>query len=98
MWIKKLLEFLWDHFWKLVSLGLTTGFVIFVNMVQSPATVEARITTLEISSAKSTYEREQLKIGLGANNVLYNRIDGKLDKVNETLIILSEQMKRMNQR
>lgn len=98
MWIKKLLEFLWDHFWKLLSVGITSAFVIFVNMIQSPAQVEARITTLEISSAKSTVEREQLKIGLGANNVLYNRIDNKLDKVNETLIILSEQIKQINSR
>ena len=98
MWIKRLIEFLWNHFWKLLSLSLTTGFVIFVNMVQSPAQVEARITTLEKASAVSISDREQLKISQGASNVLYNKIDQKLDRMNESIIILSEQVKQINSR
>lgn len=89
-----LAKFLWDHFWKLISFGVTTGFIWFVASVQAPATVEARISTLESKYVNLNSDNENLKIGLGVNNNLFMRVDNKLDDMNKSIIRLSEQLRR----
>ena len=93
MW-GRIAVFLWDHFWKLVSFGVTTGFIWFVASVQAPATVEARILHLEVGQQYLRDENLTLKVGLGTNNSLFQRIDQKQDRMNEALIRLSEQVSR----
>ena len=88
--------FLWDHFWKLLSGLLVIAFTGFVAMVQTPAKVEARISNLESVQTFLRDDTLQLRIKVGTSDILFRQVDTKLDKLNESLIILSQEVRHLN--
>lgn len=97
MWLR-IGQFIWNHFWKMVSAGLTLFCIWFVDSVQQPEKVQA---TMMQQSQDISYLRDehlQFKISLGTNTVLYEKIDKKMDKLTEAVIGLSHDIKLMNKR
>lgn len=93
MWLK-VGQFIWNHFWKMFSALLMIGFWAFVDSVQQPEKVRATIVEYGREIAYLKDDNLQFKVSLGTNTTLYNKIDGKLDKLTDAVVELKYAIKK----
>lgn len=93
MWLR-IGQFIWNHFWKMVSAGLTLFCIWFVDSVQQPEKVQATINQHSVDIAYLRDDNLNFKISLGTNTVLYEKIDKKIDKLTEAVIGLSHDINK----
>ena len=97
MWIS-IARFVWNHFWKMAFALLLAGFWGFVGSIQAPGELQADVKELKNQYEYLHDENLSLKIGLGTNNQLFNKVDEKLDRLMESQIILAQKVERAIQR
>ena len=95
MWLK-VGQFVWSHFWKMLSAGLTLFCIWFVDSVQQPEKVRASIDQNAQHIAMLRDENLKFQIALGTNNILYEKIDRKMDNISNAMMSISVEMKAMN--
>lgn len=91
MWAN-IAKFIWNHFWKMVAAVSWLAFIWFVDSVQQPEKVVARIANLEQYQDYLHNENLTLQIKIGTNDMLFKQVDGKLDRLIESQIILSQRV------
>jgi hypothetical protein len=92
MWYVAIFKFVWNNFWKMATAASWLAFVWFVDSIQQPAKVQARISNIEAEQKYLRDDNLSLKIRTGTSEILFKQIDGKLDKANESIIILSQKV------
>lgn len=91
MWAA-LIKFVWNHFWKMATAASWLAFVWFVDSIQQPAKVQARIVDIENYQTFLRDEQLKLEIKVGTNDLLFQKVDNKMDTLNTSLIILTQRV------
>ncbi len=86
-----ILEFIWKHIRKLISAAFMAICYGLWSFIQMPYQAAADILSLKDSTDQIHKELRTLQIGNGVNNNLLIRVDGKLDKLQESVIRMSVQ-------
>lgn len=84
-------EFILKHILKLFSAAIMGIGYLAWSFVQMPYKAAADISTLQYETKQIHKELQELQISNGTNNLLLQRMDGKMDKLQETVIKLSSQ-------